>query len=440
VVVFGDFFQLHLDMFVFAVLPLVMWAGIDFGIAGATVSVFLIATIATILTALGFGPFASNTAFTNAVLLDLLFTLLSVSGLALASVISERERAEEERERLIRAQAEMEARLRHAAVVESSDDAIVSEDISGVVLSWNQAASRTFGFAEADAIGRPISQLVPPELLSDDDEVLQKMRAGERTVHVERTRTTPSGETMHLSSTMSPLRNGADQFVGTVRIIRDISEQKRAEEALARAKRKLVRVQDQERARIARELHDDIGQRLALLTVNLTSISEELQTQASKIAADVQSLSHELHPSKIEVVGAVSGMRAFCLEFAGHHQFDVDFEASDVSPHLPSNISLGLFRILQEALHNTAKHSGVRRCRVRLWGAYGWIHLVVSDEGRGFNLATTAENRGIGLITMQERVSLVDGDLRIESQPGSGTTIHARVPLTGADSNRPVGA
>jgi PAS domain S-box-containing protein len=372
--------------------------------------------------------------------LDLLFTLLSVSGLALASVISERERAEEERERLIRTQAEMEARLRHAAVVESSDDAIVSEDINGVVLSWNQAASRMFGFAEADAIGRPISQLVPPELLSDDAEVLQKMRAGERTVHVEGTRTTPSGETMHLSATMSPLRNGADQLVGTVRIIRDISEQKRAEDALARAKRKLVRVQDQERARIARELHDDIGQRLALLTVNLTSISEELQTQASKIAADVQSLSHELHPSKIEVVGAVSGMRAFCGEFASHYQFDVDFEASDVSPHLPSNISLGLFRILQEALHNTAKHSGVRRCRVRLWGAYGWIHLVVSDEGRGFNLATTAENRGIGLITMQERVSLVDGDLRIESQPGSGTTIHARVPLVATDSNSPVGA
>jgi PAS domain S-box-containing protein len=439
-IVFGDFFPIHLDVFAFAVLPLVMWAGIDFGIAGATLSVFLIATIATILTALGFGPFAANTAFTNAVLLDVLFTLLAVSGLTLASVISERERAEIERERLIRARVEVEARLRHAAVVESSDDAIVSEDLNGMVLSWNQAASRMFGFVEAAAIGRPISQLLPPELLSDEVTVLQKLRAGDRLVHLERTRTSASGEKIHLSSTISPLRDSGGRLIGTVRSVRDISERKRAEDALARAKRKLVRVQEQERARIARELHDDIGQRLALLTVGLTGISEELRTQASEIAADLQSLSHELHPSKIEVIGAVPGMRVFCSEFGAQHQFVVDFEASDIARQLSSNISLSLFRILQEALHNTAKHSGVRQCRVRLWEAHGWVHLVVSDEGRGFDPASTKENRGIGLITMQERVSIVDGDLRVESQAGRGTTIHARVPIAETDTPNPAGA
>jgi len=439
-IVFGDFFQVHLDMFAFAMLPLVMWAGIDFGIAGATLSVFLIATIATILTALGSGPFASNTAFTNAVLLDVLFTLLAVSGLTLASVITERERAEGERERLIRAQAEMEARLRHAAVVESSDDAIVSEDLDGIVLSWNQAASRMFGFAEAEAIERPISQLLPPELLSDEATVLQNLRAGERMVHLERTRTSASGESVHLASTISPLRDGTGHLIGTVRSVRDISEKKSAEEALARAKRKLVRVQEQERARIARELHDDIGQRLALLTIGLTGVSEELQTQASEIAADLQSLSHELHPSKIEVVGVVAGMRVFCSEFALQHQFDIDFQATDITRQLSSNISLNLFRILQEALHNTAKHSGIRQCRVRLWDAHGWVHLVVSDEGRGFEVGATKEHRGIGLITMQERVGRVDGDLKIESQPGCGTTVHVRVPIIETDSAHPAGA
>jgi PAS domain S-box-containing protein len=438
--VFGDFFQVQLDVFAFAMLPLVMWAGIDFGIAGATLSVFLVATIATIMTALGWGPFASNTAFTNAVLLDVLFTLLAVSGLTLASLITERERAEGERERLIRAQAEMEARLRHAAVVESSDDAIVSEDLNGIVLSWNQAASRMFGFDEPHAIGQPISQLLPSELLSDEATVLQNLRAGERMVHLERTRTSGSGEKVHLSSTISPLKDGAGHLIGTVRSVRDISDKKRAEEALARAKRKLVRVQEQERARIARELHDDIGQRLALLTVGLTGVSEELQTQAAEIAADLQSLSHELHPSKIEVVGAVTGMRMFCSEFAQQHQLDVDYQATDITRQLSSSISLNLFRVLQEALHNTAKHSGIRQCRVRLWEAHGWVHLVVSDEGRGFDLAAMKENRGIGLITMQERVSLVDGALRIESQPGSGTTVHARVPITDTDTLSLAGA
>lgn len=436
--VFADFFFVHLDVFAFALLPLVMWAGIDFGIGGATLSVFLIATIATILTALGFGPFAANTAFTNAVLLDVLFTLLSVSGLTLASVISERERAERERERLIRARVEVEARLRHAAVVESSDDAIVSEDLNGMVLSWNQAASRMFGFADSEAIGRPIAQLLPPELLSDESTALDNLRDGAGMVHLERTRLSTSGETIHLSSTISPLRDGAGQLVGTVRTVRDISGRKHAEEALARAKRKLVRVQEQERARIARELHDDIGQRLALLTVGLTGVSDELQRQASAIAADLQSLSHELHPSKIEVVGAVPGMRVFCSEFAAQHQFDVHFEASDITRQLSANISLSLFRILQEALHNTAKHSGVRRCRVRLWEAHGWVHLVVSDEGRGFDPAAAKEDRGIGLITMQERVGLVDGELRVESQPGQGTTVHARVPIV--ETETPHGA
>jgi PAS domain S-box-containing protein len=368
------------------------------------------------------------------VLLDVLFTILTASGLTLASVITERERADGERERLIRAQAEMEARLRHAAVVESSDDAIVSEDLNGIVLSWNQSASRMFGFTEPEAIGRPISNLLPPELLSDEATVLQNLRAGERMVHLERTRTSDSGEKLHLASTISPLRDGGGRLIGTVRSVRDISERKRAEEALARAKRKLVRVQEQERARIARELHDDIGQRLALLTVGLTGVSEELQMQASEIAADLQSLSHELHPSKIEVVGAVTGMRVFCSEFAQQHQIDVDFQASDITRQLSSNISLSLFRIMQEALHNTAKHSGTRQCRVRLWEAHGWVHLVVSDEGKGFDLTATNENRGIGLITMQERVSIVDGDLRIESQSGSGTTVHARVPITETDS------
>jgi signal transduction histidine kinase len=156
--------------------------------------------------------------------------------------------------------------------------------------------------------------------------------------------------------------------------------------------------------------------------------------QASEIAADLQSLSHELHPSKIEVAGAVTGMRIFCREFAEQHRFDVHFEASDISRPLASNISLSLFRILQEALHNTAKHSGVRQCRVSLSEAHGWIQMIVSDEGKGFDVSSRDEARGIGLITMQERVGLVDGEFKFDSQPGRGTTIHVRVPITETDT------
>jgi signal transduction histidine kinase len=225
------------------------------------------------------------------------------------------------------------------------------------------------------------------------------------------------------------LTDDAGHVVGVVRIVRDITEQKLAEEALLRAKRKLAGVQEQERARIARELHDDIGQRLALLTVGLTGVSDDLQTQASEIAADLQTLSHELHPSRVQVLGIVTAMKLFCKEFAAQQVMEVQFDASGVPGDLPSSLALSLFRVLQEALHNSAKHSGVRECQVRLWQAHACVHLAVSDCGAGFDVLAAREGGGIGLITMQERVDLVDGELTIQSEPGSGTTIHVWVPM-----------
>src|SRR4051812_12587772 len=187
VVIFGDlsFIPVRLDAFAFAVIPLVLWGAIRFGIAGAALSVFVIATIATVLTALGSGPFSGNTAFINAVLLDVLFAVFTVPGLALAAVIAERERAEGDREELIREQAAMEARLRLAAIVESSDDAIFSKGRDDTILSWNAAAERIFGFTAAEAIGRPGSIIVPPTLWAEEKEMLQRTKAGERIERLE---------------------------------------------------------------------------------------------------------------------------------------------------------------------------------------------------------------------------------------------------------------
>ena len=165
-IVFGDLdlIPIRLHVLAFAVLPFVMWAAIDFGIGGASLSVFLVATMATLATAFGFGPFAANSSFINAVLLDVLFAVLSVSGLALGAVIAERERAKSDREQLIREQTAAEARLRLAAIVESSNDAIFSKNLDGIVLSWNAAAQRIFGFSEAEVVGQPAAILLPPEL------------------------------------------------------------------------------------------------------------------------------------------------------------------------------------------------------------------------------------------------------------------------------------
>ncbi len=153
-----------------------------------------------------------------------------------------------------------------------------------------------------------------------------------------------------------------------------------------------------------------------------------LQQQACEIAADIQTLSHALHSSRLELLGVAPAMRSFCDEFADQQHVEVDFAAHDVPDKLPPEVSLCLFRVLQEALRNSAKHSGVRHFEVQLWGARGEINLVVGDPGEGFNLEAASTGRGLGLVSMQERMKLVDGDLSIETRPQRGTRIHARAP------------
>ena len=191
----------------------------------------------------------------------------------LAAVIAERERAKSHREQLIREQTAMEARLRLAAIVESSNDAIFSKSLDGIVLSWNAAAQRIFGFSEAEVVGQPAAMLVPPELEDEENRLLQRLRAGERIERFRTIRVTKTGDTINVSLTITPLTDSAGTLVGVAEIARDITEQDRAEQTLSSVSRRLIHAQEQERARIARELHDDIGQRLALLAIELTELS-----------------------------------------------------------------------------------------------------------------------------------------------------------------------
>ena len=200
--------------------------------------------------------------------------------------------------------------------------------------------------------------------------------------------------------------------------------------------------QEQERTRIARELHDDIGQRLALLANELQQVQqdspnlpevrkrmEELEKQTFAIVTDIQSLSHELHSSKLEYLGIAKAMRSFCKEFSEQQRVEIGFENNDLPSTLPPDVSLCFFRVLQEALRNSAKYSGVRHFDVKLWATPNEVSLTVSDSGAGFDLKAAKDGRGLGLISMEERLKIVGGDLLIESQPKRGTTIHARAPL-----------
>jgi signal transduction histidine kinase len=216
------------------------------------------------------------------------------------------------------------------------------------------------------------------------------------------------------------------------------------EEALRGMNQKLIEAHEEERTRIGRELHDDINQRLALLAVSLEALKQNLPPSATElgqrienagklvteVGQDVQALSHRLHSPKLEFLGLESAAASFCREFSDLNKVKVEFISENVPKELSPEISLSLFRVLQEALQNAAKHSGSTNLQVSLRGGTHEIKLEVRDSGIGFEPEEAIKGPGLGLTSMRERLNLVNGQLSIESQLGRGTTVHARVHLS----------
>jgi len=241
-----------------------------------------------------------------------------------------------------------------------------------------------------------------------------------------------------------PRFNPDGSFAGYIGSCIDVTERKLANEALSGISRKLIEAHEEERTHLARELHDDINQRLALLEIELEELElspsnsgEEISKRAntarkriSEIGAEIQTISHRLHSSKLEYLGLAAAVKSFCKEVSEKQKVEVSLSADQVPPSMPYEISLSLFRVLQEALRNAVKHSGVRQFEVELRGTPDTIQLSVHDAGVGFDLIKTMANPGLGLISMQERIRLVKGTISIVSTPDTGTTIQACVHLS----------
>jgi len=226
---------------------------------------------------------------------------------------------------------------------------------------------------------------------------------------------------------------------------REVAERTVAEEALSRANRRLIEAQEEERTRIARELHDDISQRVALLAMQLDRMSlslpasaadlkqgiEEAGRQTVELGNDIQALSHRLHNSKLDYQGLAAATAGFCRELSDRHGVAIVVHFEDIPSDMPPEISLCLYRVAQEALQNAMKHSDSRRVEVSLKSTLNEILLTVRDFGIGFD-PEAVKGRGLGLISMKERLNLVGGELSIDSQPQIGTTILSRVALKAA--------
>lgn len=284
------------------------------------------------------------------------------------------------------------------------------------------------GFSIADVAGQEAFDALRP--------YFERVLAGEKVTFEKEVNLKGIGPTW-VASTLTPTIDG------WVAVEMDVTERKRAEEAISTVSQKLIAAQEEERKWIARELHDDVNQRLALLAVMLERIGQQLPDEiaelrqdiqnasrtASELGEDVQALSHRLHSSKLEYLGLAGAARSFCSEISARHKAEILFQSNNIPRDLPDEISLSLFRVLQEGLQNGVKHSGASRFEVSLTAGRSAIELVVTDGGHGFNIDEAMAGNGIGITGMKERLKLVGGTLSIESQPQHGTRVYARVPV-----------
>jgi len=239
---------------------------------------------------------------------------------------------------------------------------------------------------------------------------------------------------------------GKVEPVNGVRFIRgaivDITKLKMAEEAIHDLTRKLINAQEKERARLARELHDDLSQSVALLSIQLATLRNEPKdleyvknqldqfvSNVERLSIDVHRISHELHPARLTQLGLETALRGFCRELSAAHPLEIAFEAKNVPRDLPQDISLCLYRVTQESLQNIIKHSGAALARVTVKFENGEIRLLVSDNGSGFDPSAAKAKEALGLISIDERVRAAKGTAKVISAVGAGTKIEVCVPV-----------
>lgn len=356
-------------------------------------------------------------------------------------------------------------RARLASIVESSEDAIISKDLNGVIMSWNHGAERLFGYTEKEAIGQSITMLMPADRANEEPKILERIRHGESIEHYETVRRRKDGRLLDISLTVSPIVDANGRIVGASKIARDITDRKRAEEALKQSRdnlertvehrtaalrelsSSLLRAQDDERKRIARELHDSVGQYLASAKMTLESLPrstereirsyESLMDSLDMCVTETRTISYLLHPPLLDECGLTSAVTWYVEGFSQRSGIQVNLNLPRDLQRLTGGLELVLFRIVQESLTNIHRHSQSLSVDIQLKMGVDDVVLQVRDHGQGIPIEKLEQFRsngtgvGVGLRSMRERTGEAGGQFEIESDK-SGTLIRVAVPLTNA--------
>lgn len=334
---------------------------------------------------------------------------------------------------------------RLAAIVESSSDAIISNDLEGKVMTWNAAAERMFGYDAAEIAGDSILRLLPPDRLEEEERILARIRMGEPVHHFDTVRRRKDGSLIDVSISIAPLRDHRGRVVGASTIALDISEQMNAAaiqadylKRLQELSRRLMETEEQERRRLSNELHDRTGSNLTALSTTIAIIRstlpadiqfehaarfEECNLMLRETMDHVRNVLADLRPTALDL-GLLAALRHHAGRVRAQTGLAVEVRGQEPSPQPDSDTEIALFRIAQEAINNAVKHSRATLVRISLVVEDGVLRLVVADDGQGFSAGLRrAGSSSLGMTTMRERAEAIHASLSIDSKPGVGTAV-----------------
>ena len=335
-----------------------------------------------------------------------------------------------------------------AAIVESSQDAIYGATLGGYITSWNRGAEQLYGYSAEEVIGQHVSIIVPEGRENEPVEVLEKVKRDERLRPFETLRRCKNGSLVDVSIAVSAVKDAAGRVTGVSAIAHDLSDRKRVEKELRKLSARLLKMQDEERRKMARDLHDSVIQSLAAAVINLSVMKDfdQLPPEAGKLLGEtlkiteeavreIRTFSYLLHPPLLDVVGLQSALRWYVEGYSKRSRVSVDLDLPDNGhDRIPREVELTLFRIVQEALTNIHRHSGGRQATISMRQTAGDLTLTVADDGHGMDPHTLAKVRregaalGVGIAGMKERIRQLGGNLNISSG-NTGTAVTVNLPI-----------